>query len=202
MSRRFLLFALAALVALGTARVVAGDLADLHRRAARLGRATPVVVAVRDLRLGATVAAGDVEVRRVHEPFARSLRRTQRAVGRRVAVPVLAGAPVLAGNLSGDGVIRPGTRAVRLTVEPAWPLPAGSVVDVLVPGGGAASAAAEGAVVLTGAEGDDASTVTVLVTVEGARRLASAAAAGPLTLALAPPEDACCATSSSVSSKG
>ncbi len=201
MSRSRLFSIAAVLLALATAWVVSDELASLHRRAARLGEARPVLMATRDLAAGATIKAGDVDVRRVHEPADGALTDTAAAVGRVVAVPVLAGTPVLRKHLAppgheGLGALVPrGMRAVRVVAQPQWRLPAGSVVDVLTPDEPARTVA-EGAVVLPG-DGD----VTLLVTVEAARRLASAAAAGPLTLALAPPEDACCTTSSSASSR-
>jgi Flp pilus assembly protein CpaB len=212
MPRRLVLSLAAAVLALGTARAVAGDLASLHRRAARSGTAAAVVVAARDLALGVTLKPADLEVRRLHEPPAGAVQSLPGAAGRVVAVPVLAGSPVLQRHLAPPGrsglaaVVPPGMRAVRVHVEPEWRLPAGSVVDVLsggdpaglLPGGEPARTVAQGAIVLAGG----ANEVTLLVTVEGARRLASAAAIGPLTLALAPPEDACCTTSSSVSSRG
>jgi Flp pilus assembly protein CpaB len=196
------LFLIAAVVlALTTAWVVAGDLAALHRRAAQLGRARPMLVATSDLAAGATVKPADVDVRNVHEPAPGAVADKGTAVGRVVAVPVLAGSPVLERHLAppgrhGPGALVPrGMRAVQVAVQPQWRLPPGSVVDVLATGEPPGTVA-EGAVVLAG-DGD----VTLLVTVEAARRLASAAAAGPLTLALAPPEDACCTTSSSASSR-
>ena len=188
-------------LALTTAWVVSSDLAALHRRAAQLGLARPMLVAAHDLSAGATVKPNDVDVRSVHEPADRSLADKGAAVGRVVAVPVLAGTPVLDKHLAppgrqGPGALVPrGMRAVRVTVQPEWRLPAGSVVDVLS-AQEPARPVAEGAVVLGGV-GD----VTLLVTVEATRPLAAAAAAGPLTLALAPPEDACCTTSSSASSR-
>lgn len=221
--RHVLCFGLAAVLALATARVVARDLAALHRRAARLGPGTPVVVARRDLPLGATVTAGDVEVRHLHEPPPRGVRQRRRAVGRTVAVPVLAGAPVQAGNLIRRGaLVQPGTRVVRVKVDPAWPVVAGSVVDVLAPsdtlgtGEELATVVARGAVVVAREDSEargsggvprevgamNAGEVTLLVTVESARRLASAGAATSLVLALAPPEDACCGTFSWASSRG
>ena len=211
-SRSTLLVVLAGLVALGTARAVAADLASLHRRAGAAGRATPVVVARRDLTPGATVTAADVDVRRLHEPPPDALRRAGQARGRVVAVAVLAGTPVLRRHLGGEGpagAVPPGTRAVRVAVDPPWRLPPGAVVDVLAPGEapGPAETVAAGAVVLEqepagGATGVGSRTgVTLLVTVDAARRVATAVAAGPLALALAPPEDACCRTSSSGSSR-
>lgn len=156
--RSLVLFLLAGVVALATARLVAADLASLHRRAAGPGFVTTT---------------------------------TGRTPDRRP-----------------DAVVPPGMRAVRVAVEPVWRLPAGAVVDVLVPAGGLepgeepARTVAEGAVVLDASSGANGGAVTLLVTVDTARRVASAAAAGPLTLVLAPPEDACCRTSSSVLSRG
>lgn len=200
MPRSRLFFIAAFALALTTAWVVADDLAALHRRAAQLGQARPMLVARSDLAAGATVKATDVDVHQVHEPAAGAVTEVSTAVGRVVAVPVLAGSPVLERHLAppgrhGPGALVPrGMRAVQVAVQPEWRLPPGSVVDVLT--GEPPGTVAEGAVVLAG-DGD----VTLLVTVEAARRLASAAAAGPLTLALAPPEDACCTTSSSASSR-
>ena len=58
--RVLLAWSAAAVVALTTARVVGGDLATLHSRAASLGPRERVVVAVHDLELGETITAHDV----------------------------------------------------------------------------------------------------------------------------------------------
>jgi Flp pilus assembly protein CpaB len=211
-SRSLVLTLLAGSVALATARVVAGDLASLHRRASAAGGPPGMVVtAVRDLPLGETVTARDVEVRPVQGPAPGSLRSAASATGRVVAVPVLSGTPVLDRHLVPRGrsgpaaLVPPGMRALRVAAEPEWRLAPGSVVDVLAAadpgglGGGQepARTVAEGAVVLD----PNGHAITLLVTVDAARLVASAAAAGPLTLALAPPEEACCRTSSSGSSR-
>ncbi len=100
--RALALWAAAAVVAVLTAVVVAGDLATLHRHATSLGPERELVVATRPLALGATVHAADVTVRRVHRSQAPPgvLRTTNRAVGRVVTVPVLRGGFVAGANLA------------------------------------------------------------------------------------------------------
>src|SRR5215475_5706869 len=92
--RAFALWGAAAVVAVVTAAVVAGDLAALHRRAADLGPEVDAVVAARDLPVGRVVAARDLATRSVHRSQLSSGVVTDRsaAIGRVVAVPVLAGA--------------------------------------------------------------------------------------------------------------
>ena len=172
--RSLALLALAAVLALGTARAIAGDLAALHRRAsrpepaaARAGVPRPPGPAV--------PAAGPGGARRRPEPAS--------------------------GTQATTSAVPPGMRAVRIGIEPPWALPAGAVVDVLGLDG---QTVAAGAVVLREENRREASNpaeATLLVTVDAARRVVSTAAAGPLAVALAPPEDACCRTSSSGSSR-
>src|SRR5258707_9685665 len=83
----------AVVVALTTARVVGGDLAVLHRRAASLGPQVSVLVATHDLELGQTISARDVhrESRYRREAPREALRSAASAVGRVVIVPVLRG---------------------------------------------------------------------------------------------------------------
>lgn len=223
-------WAAAFLVALVTARLVAADLATLHRSAKEFGAPRPTVVATRDLPLGTTVRAADLRVARLAGDGlpAGLLSSVDDAVGRVVAVPVVAGSPVVAANLADadrdgiDGLVPRGHRAVRVPADDGLVPREGSVVDVLVTldptlvasaGGGdptvtvaraARVLAADGrgdgrATGITAAIGDGG--VTLLVTEEEAHRLAFALAHGVVTLALAPPEDACCKTSSSGSSK-
>ena len=100
-------------VALTTARVVGGDLATLHRRAASLGPTHTVVVATRDLTLGHTIGTADVRtVSRYASEIPRDAIADARAArGRVVVVPVLRDAIVFthhlaAANRSGlDGVV-------------------------------------------------------------------------------------------------
>jgi pilus assembly protein CpaB len=205
-------------VALTTARVVGGDLATLHRRAASLGPQQTVIVATRDLALGQTIAAGDVHVERRYrsELPRQAIASMTGAVGRVVIVPVLRNAILFAGHVAPadrtglDGVIPLGDRAVHVTPKDGFLASRGSVVDVLaafdptaVAVDGPADAAvvvAAGALVLavddTSAnnEGDTSNLgVTLLVTDTEARSIAFAAATGDLTLAVTPPESACCA---------
>lgn len=220
--RSLLTAALALLVATATAWTVGSDLAALHRRARELGPPRPVVIAARDLPLGARVGAADLRTVDRHASTVpdRTLRDPSEAIGRVVAVPVLAGALVTGRHLAAadrpgtDGLVAPGTRAVHLRTQDGLRPRPGAVVDVLAtldpglagettvgPPGGAVTVASA-ARVLAVDEGDGATDasydaaaaggVTLLVTEREARTLAFAAANGVLMLALAPPEDACC----------
>jgi Flp pilus assembly protein CpaB len=230
-ARATVAWAAAALLALGTARVVATDLAALHRRATD-GEPRTVVVARRDLALGAVVRADDVGLARLDAPRAprRPLERAADAVGRTVTVPVLAGGVVVEGAVAPrgrdglDGLVPPGRRAVRVVTDDGLRPAPGDVVDVLasfdpslvvdVGGGEPTVTVAAAAVVLAvdatdhgdgGVEAGDPLQrvgVTLLVTEAEAHRLAFASANGTLVLAVAPPEDACCSRSSSGSSRG
>lgn len=222
-------WAAALLVALATARLVAADLATLHRSARAFGAPRATLVAARDLPLGATLRSADVRVVRLaadHLPEG-LLGSADQAVGRVVRVPVVAGTPVTLDHLAdpdrdgSTGPVPPGFRAVRVPADDGLVPPPGSVVDVLVTfdpslvadsgGGDPTVAVARAALVLASepagsseggtAAGSPAPGITLLVTEEEAHRLAFALAHGVVTLALAPPEDACCKTSSSESSR-
>jgi Flp pilus assembly protein CpaB len=215
--RVFLAWFAAIVVALTTARVVGGDLATLHRRAASLGPQVSVIVATHDLALGQTIASGDIRRERRYrsETPAVAIRRSSAVVGRIVIVPVLRDAVLFAGHVAPaartglDAVVARGERAVHVTPKDGFRPARGSVVDVLaafdpsvVAVDGPANAAvvvATGARVLTvddesGSGNDDPSNagVTLLVTETEARSIAFAAAAADLTLAITPPESACC----------
>jgi Flp pilus assembly protein CpaB len=207
----------ALVVALATARVVAGDLATLHRNAHDLGRRRTVVLAVHDLPLGAVIAAGDVErvTRYTRVVPDDALREVDDATGRIVVVPMLRDGVVTtralaAANRTGlDAVVPDGRRAVHVALDDGFRPPPGAVVDVL-------AAFDPSAVVVDGSEStavtvahaarvvalDDvrsgdagASGVTLLVTEDEARAVAFAATNAELSLALAPPETACCTSS-------
>jgi Flp pilus assembly protein CpaB len=218
--RVWLAWSATVVVALTTARVVSGDLATLHQRAASLGPRHAVVVADHDLVLGQTITSHDVhsETRYASEIPREALSDPQRAVGRVVVVPLLGDAIVFAHHLAPadrtglDGVIPLGDRAVHVNPKDGFLPPVGAIVDVLaafdpsvVTVQGAAHAAvvvASGARVLTadgsaGKAGNDGADtgVTLLVTDTEARVIAFAAASADLTLAIAPPESACCAGS-------
>jgi Flp pilus assembly protein CpaB len=217
--RVLLAWSAAVVVALTTARVVGGDLATLHSRAASLGPRLGVVVAVHDLELGQTVRAHDV---RVEKRYATDIPSTavthaDRAVGRVVVVPVLRDAMLFthhlaAANRSGlDAVVPVGDRAVHVVPKDGFRPPLGSIVDVLAAfdptvvtvegAGNSAVVVAGGARVLEVDDADSGSSdstttgVTLLVTDTEARVVAFAAASADLTLAVAPPESACCADS-------
>jgi Flp pilus assembly protein CpaB len=205
---------------LTTARVVGGDLATLHSRAASLGPRHTVVVAARDLELGATVTTHDV---RTETRYARDIPRSAvtepgDAVGRVVAVPVVRDAMVFTKQLAAahrtglDAVVPVGDRAVHVVPKDGFRPPRGAIVDVLAAfdptvvriqgAGDAAVIVAGGARVL---EVDDSSPdgsgksatagVTLLVTDTEARVVAFAASTADISLAIAPPESACCVDS-------
>jgi Flp pilus assembly protein CpaB len=208
-------------VALCTARIVAVDMALLHRRAASLGPQRAVVIAARDLPLGSTLRRSDLRVTRMYSSLEPHGAQTDPSalVDRVIAVPVLAGEPVLARHLAPasrtglDGIVPAGSRAVRVVTDDGLRPRPGDVVDVLVSldpsivvrggGGEGAATVAHAARVLTvddsgGGTGKSAGGVgvTLLVTETEARTIAFAAANGSMMLALAPPEAACCPTSS------
>ena len=204
-------------VALTTARVVGGDLATLHRRAASLGPQQTLVVAARDLALGQTVTAADIrrETRYASQVPREAITSPARAVGRVVIVPVLRDTVLFTHHLARaertglDAVVPVGMRAVHLTPKDGFRPPRGSIVEVLAafdPTAVAVDGPADAAVVVASSalvlEVDDSSTgegdassagVTILVTNTEARAIAFAAATADLTLAVAPPESACCA---------
>ena len=214
--RALLLWAVAAVVAVATAVLVAGDLASLHRHATALGPERDVVVATRGLPVGHRVRPADLTVRRIHRSQAPAgiLPATAAAVGRVVIVPVLRGGFVAAANLTAtdrsglDGVVPAGMRALRVVVTDSLRPARGVVVDVLATddsGAGTdvvtARVAAAGVQVLgtdargtTGGGRAGAFGVTLLVEPDQAADLAAAQAAGVLTLALVPPEAAGAAT--------
>jgi pilus assembly protein CpaB len=208
----------AVVVALLTVRLVAGDLSALHRGARAFGARRAVVVARVDLELGTRVRNGDLRVAQL--PAASvppgALAQRDDAVGRVVAVPVLAGAAVAERALAPHrrdglaGIVVPGRRAVRVTTADGLRPNPGSVVDILATldsrevGGTLEPSVivARAARVLevdpeppshdAAANGSDGRVgVVVLVTVSEASRLADATARGTLMLALDPPEEAC-----------
>ena len=222
-SPRFVLAWCAAfVVAALTALVVGSDLASLHRRAHSLGPPRNVVVATRDVPLGAEIRRSDVQVvsRYASTTPRGAVAAPSEAVGRVTVVPLLAGTTVLTRQLAPanrpglHGLVPVGRRAVRVSTADGLRPPTGAVVDVIAaldPAAGAtdagvfAGAATIVRAALVLAVDDAGSTdeyapsggvgVTLLVTEEEARGLAYAAANGVLTLALAPPEDACCRSS-------
>jgi pilus assembly protein CpaB len=137
--RVLLAWAAAVIVMLTTAHVVSDDLGALHRRAHNLGADVAVVLAARDLALGATVTAADVEIVRrpsttvaadaLHDPAA--------AVGHIVAVALVRDDVVSARHLVRaddpgiNGVVPAGHRAVHVIVKDGFQPPVGAVVDVL-----------------------------------------------------------------------
>ncbi len=216
--RVILAWTIVVVVAIVTARVVANDLAALHRRARDLGPDVRVVLAARDLPLGATIEENDVRV--VTRPASTvppdAMRDRQDVEGRVVVLGFARDDVVRAVHLAPrertglDGIVPVGRRAVHVGVDDGFRPAVGAVVDVLAAFDPAlsgarprntASVVARGATVLGV---DDASQsvaeggtgVTLLVTEGEAGGVAYAAGNGELSLALAPPETACCTSSS------
>ncbi|MCZ7529999.1 MAG: Flp pilus assembly protein CpaB [Acidimicrobiia bacterium] len=211
--RALLIWAAAIAVLLGTARIVGGDLAEIHRQATSLGPLIHVVVASRDLPLGATIESGDVESVTRHESQVSdaALHDVDDVVGRIVVVPLVADTTVLAANVADsdrdgtDAVVPDGMRVMRVPLDVAVRPRTGDVVDLIATfdatfttsADGATSVVASAATVLT-VEVDDSDisapgpAVTVLVTAQESRQLAFALTHGVVTLAVAPPEEACC----------
>jgi len=210
--RALALWGAAAVVAVVTAAVVAGDLAALHRRAADLGPEVDAVVAARDLPVGRVLAAHDLSTRSVHRSQLPPGVATDRGalVGRVVAVPVLDGTYLARRSVAPrrrtglDGVVPRGMRAMRVVVTDALTPRPGAAVDVLATYD-PSSAGAEGATIVVapgvtvlgtdrrggaGAGRSGSAGVTVLVDPDQAAALADAEANAVLTLALVPPEDA------------
>jgi Flp pilus assembly protein CpaB len=209
--RAILLGTAAAVVALATAGYVADALLSLRRQDEAFGRVRTVVVAARDLALGHRVRAADLATRELRgDAGEAALGFRDAALGRTVAVPLLRGAVVTRRHLASrrrdgaDGVVPPGHRAMRVTVEGAVEPRPGDPVDLYatfdpqaIGGDAEPTLTVARAVPVLAAERADGTgsggatvAVTVLVTAEQAPRLAFATAAGTLALALAPPEAA------------
>jgi len=193
---------LAVALALFTARLVASDLATLHRRAGRLGPLVTIVEARRAIALGDVVENGALRAVERYESQmpTGALRRLDDAVGRVAIVPLVAGSPVLADHLAGAArsstasLLAPGRRAVRIAAGDGLRPPVGSIVEVYASVDATTTVVASGARVLALDGGTEGREIGVLVEVRAdeAARLAFAAANGALMIALAPPEDACC----------
>jgi Flp pilus assembly protein CpaB len=204
------LWCLAAVVAVVTALTVGGSLASLRRLDARYGHVVALTVAARDLPVGSTVSARDVRSTRARGAAlpAGAIASPRTATGRVVAVPVLRGQAVTErhladrGRTGADGVVAPGHRVMRVTVDDAPPVRPGDHVDVLVtldpalvPATADPTLAVADAVPVLAvdapapaADGTRRSGVTLMVRRADASKVAYAAANGILTLALVPPE--------------
>jgi Flp pilus assembly protein CpaB len=216
--RVLLAWTIVVVVATVTARVVANDLATLHRRARTLGPDVHVLLAARALPLGATLTPSDLHV--VVRPAATvppdAMRDSPDAIGRVVAVDLARDDLVRAVHLAPrertglDGIVPMGRRAVHIPIRDGFRPAVGAVVDLLAAfdpalsvagSGNTATAVARGARVLavddaqSGTEGG--SGVTLLVTEGEAGAVAYAAGNGSVSIALAPPETACCTSSTS-----
>jgi Flp pilus assembly protein CpaB len=148
-------------------------------------------VAVRDLAVGATIAADDVERRRVTAPerFGGAV-LVDDPVGRVVTAAIVAGEPVVEQRVAPEGLsavaalVPPGHRAVALPVTLApLPVAVGDRVDVLVAeaeGLFSTEVAARNALVVATSE----EMVTIALEEAGARVVADGLASGVVTLTL------------------
>ena len=219
--RVLLAWSIVVVVAIATARLVATDLAALHRRARNFGPDVQVMLAARDLPLGATITPGDI--RTVTRPASTlppdAMRDVKHTLGRVVAVGFVRDDLVREVHLAPadrvgiDGVVAVGRRAMHAVIKDGFRPPLGAVVDVFatfdptVSAAGArntATTVARGARVLgvdeaAGSAAGGGPGVTLLVAEAEAGAVAYAAGNGDISLAIAPPETACC-TSSSTSS--
>jgi len=153
---------------------------------------TAVVVTARAVAVGSVLVAADVVVASVPSgasTLAGVIRTAGDAVGRRVAVALPAGVPLLGPLLLDPVASQPGRRLVRVQIDPtALPpqLPAGQLVDVLASiadgqaDGGRVVAVASGSLVSLSVSGGEAAvpsstppaaTLTLDVDVAGAERL-------------------------------
>jgi len=188
-------------LALVTTLAISGLLDRARVEAARYGSPRAVLVATRDLGIGAEVRAGDVEVRSVPSALlpTDAVGDTGQAVGRVVVAPLFQSQAVVRRQLAPWGVtgaaalLPPGKRGISVAAGPAAAkLDKGDTVDVLATFDPATSAAAGkeptfpvavGATVID--VGDDA--VTIAVDPEEAKRVAFATAHGAVTIVLSSP---------------
>src|SRR5690242_12323153 len=134
--RVVLAWAVAVVLALLTARVVGGDLQALHRRAHDLGPDVHVLLAQRDLPLGASLRASDVRV--VTRPASTvpsdALRAPDAVSGHVLLIALLRDDIVRARDLAPasrpglDGVVPAGRRALHVVLKDGFRPPVGAVV--------------------------------------------------------------------------
>jgi pilus assembly protein CpaB len=183
-------------LALVTALAVSQLLGRAHAEAARYGSPRAVLVATRDVGLGARVTGGDVTVRRLPAALVPpgTLTDHDGAAGRTVVVPIFEGQAVLRRQLAPWGrrgaaaLLPPGTRGIAVPAGPAAArLATGDTVDILATFDAAAAGANEPTFpVASGATVVDVAgeSVTVAVSQEEAKRVAFAIARGAVTVVL------------------
>jgi len=165
--------------------------------AARYGSLRPTLVALTDLPAGATVAAGDTELRPLPAGLVPGGALDDLVDGAVVTASIHAGEVVLDTRLGLAGLsptvalLPPGTRGLAVPAGPGTiPLADGDLVDVLATfdpslaeGNEPTVAVARSALVVH----VDAEAVTIAVTTEQTPRVAFALTAGSVTLALSSP---------------
>lgn len=186
-------------LAMLTTVAISGLLGRARTEAARYGSPRSVVVATRDVAVGAEVEAGDVEVRSLPSELvpAGAVGDVGQARGRVVVVPVFEGQAVVRQQLAPWGVrgaaalLPPGKRGISVAAGPAaTKLSKGDTVDVLAtfdpataPGKDPTFPVAVGATVID--VGGEAATIAVAP--EEAERVAFATAHGAVTVVLSTP---------------
>ncbi len=201
--RALLWYLAAAALAVTTGLAVQGALARASQAEAAYGQTRAVVVVTQTVDAGQALTVDDVEVRPWPQALAPDDALDAAPTGRTALVDLVAGEPLLAHRVSGDGasgaaaLIGPGQRAVPVPLAvPGLPLAAGDRVDVLAggaPGGGPAGdlpVDVGGAdVVAADATVVDLAEEVVVLAVErtAAADIAAALTQGPVVVALRPP---------------
>jgi Flp pilus assembly protein CpaB len=186
-------------LAVVTTLAVSGLLGRARSEAARYGSPRPVLVATRDIAVGASVGASDVELRSLPAALVPSdaIGGVDKARGRVVVVPVFAGQAVVRRQLAPFGLtgaaalLPAGKQGISVPGGPAAAkLSKGDTVDVLAtfdpataPGKEPTFPVAVGSLVID--VGSDA--VTLAVDPEEAKRVAFAIAHGAVTVVLSSP---------------
>jgi pilus assembly protein CpaB len=185
-----------AALALVTAMAISQLLGRARSEAARYGSPRAVLVATRDVGMGAEVAGRDVTVRRLPAALVPpgALTDGDKVAGRTAVMPLFEGQAILRRQLAPWGrrgaaaLLPPGTRGIAVPAGPAAArLATGDTVDVLATFDPAAAGAneptfpvASGATVVDVAD----ESITVAVDPDEAKRIAFAIARGAVTVVL------------------
>jgi Flp pilus assembly protein CpaB len=188
-------------LALVTTFAISGLLGRARVEAARYGSPRPVLVATRDLAVGAQVGGGDVEVRSLPSALVPrdAVGDAAQARGRVVVAPAFEGQAIVRRQLAPWGVtgvaalLPPGKRGISVAAGPAAAkLSKGDTVDVLAtfdPATPAVAGKEPTFPVAVGASVIDVGgeAVTIAVEPEEAKRVAFATAHGAVTVVLSSP---------------
>lgn len=196
-SKRALFLRIAAvLLAVITAIDVASTMNQLRRRSNALGTSYSVEVARHDLPAGHKIMNSDLRSVRLHSPPPHPA-LLRRAVGGRIAIPVLKGNVVTTRHLGVlTNLLPQGMRGIRVVSSDARQLRARDVVDVFVTldpdrfsGGEPTREVISGVSVIRIERTADGTAATLAVPLELVPRIAFAIASGVVTLASVPASD-------------